>query len=157
MQTLDAPVYEVKQDSEWYKKAIKRNDDIDNFFKKVKEQYNLGEGFSFYHSEYFGVHSNTEEYKLYKYEVTKNPNKDGVHTFKKRSKYFKEIKELVEQIELISPFKPHDVLGRNNITASQWIGDRWFFQVKHAQFVKGDEVTPVDYKEYLKLYLDSLK
>jgi hypothetical protein len=156
METLDAPVYEVKKDSEWYLKEKKRRNDISDFFKKTKDKYNLGEGFSFYHSEYFGVQTGTKEHELYKDEVSKNPNKNGFHAFKKRSKYFKEIKELLEQVEEISPFKSYDVFGLNNLTASQWIGDRWFFGVKHELHVKGEEAVPVVYKDYLNLIISKL-
>lgn len=156
MQTLDAPVYEVKKESEWYKSFKKRREEVNEFFKKVEAEYGLSDGFSFYHSAYFGVEAGSKEYELYKDEVSKNPNKDGVHPFKKRSKHFKILKELLEQIEEISPFKSHDVLGLNNISGSQWIGDRWFFGVKHEQYVKGDEVTPIKYKDYLKVAMDAL-
>lgn len=38
MQTLDAPVYEVKQDSEWYKAKVREREDIKQFFKTFKEK-----------------------------------------------------------------------------------------------------------------------
>jgi hypothetical protein len=156
MQTLDAPVYEVKQDSEWYKNRVKRDLQIKEFFKKINAEYFKDNGFSFYHSEWFGVQGDSADYETYKDEVMKNPNKDGVHIIKKRSKYFAIFKELLEQIDDSSPFKSHDVLGFNNISGSQWVGNRWFFGVKHEEFVKGEEVTLIDYKEYLKVVMDSL-
>ncbi|MGG3890188.1 hypothetical protein [Metabacillus fastidiosus] len=156
MQTLNAPIYEVKQDSSWYKAEMKRKEDIKIFFEKIKSEYGLGEGFGFYHSEYFGIHAETKDFEAYKDELLKNPNNKDFHPFKKRSKYFQPIKELIEQIEEASPFKSHDVLGTNNISASQWIGDRWFFGVKHEKYVKGDEASPIDYKEYLKIVMDNL-
>lgn len=156
MQTLDAPIYEVNKESNWYKSALKRKEDINNFFDKFEEKYGIKKGFSFYHSEYFGVYEGTEAHELFKDEVLKN-QKDGFYPFKKRSKYFNEIKSLIEQIEDVSPFKSHDVLGLNNISGSQWIGDRWFFGIKHEQYVKGDEVTPIDYKKYLKIVMDTLE
>ncbi len=157
MQALDAPIYEVKPDSQWYKSQKKRRSDIDEFFKKVKEQFNLGEGFGFYHSEYFGVHYGTPEYEQYKSEVVKNGDK-GFHAFKKRSTYYKPIKELLEQIEKVSPFKAHDTFGLNNVSASQWINGRFFYGVKNEQLIKvHDEVTPVDYKDYLQVVMDNIK
>ncbi|MCM3413552.1 hypothetical protein [Metabacillus litoralis] len=155
MQTLDAPIYEINQDSEWYKSALKRSEDINKFFMKFEEKYGIKEGFSFYHSEYFGVYEGTEAHDFFKGEILKNP-KDGFYPFKKRSKYFDEIKSLIEDIEDVSPFKAHDVLGLNNISGSQWLGDRWFFGVKHKKYIKGDEVTSVDYKEYLKAVMNEL-
>ena len=55
---------------------------------------------------------------------------------------------MIAQIQEVSPLKAHDVLGMNNVKASHWIGDRLFYQVKHEQYVKGNEASPIDYKEY---------
>jgi hypothetical protein len=156
MNTLDAPIYEVKQDSEWYQKQVKRRTDIEEFFKKMNSEYFKDNGFSFYHSEWFGVQGDSKDYETFKDELMKNPNKDGVHIFKKRSKYFKVFKELLEKIEEVSPFKTHDVFGLNNVKASHWVGDRWFFSVKRDELKNGDEVTPIDFKEYLGLVMKSL-
>ncbi|MDA2413316.1 hypothetical protein PDN53_03185 [Bacillus cereus] len=157
MGTLDAPIYEVSKDSDWYKSATKRKEDINYFFDSFKEKYGTNKGFVFYHSEYFGVQAGTEAYELFKEEVTKNSKEKDFHPFKKRSKYYKEIKVLLEKIEEISPFKSHDVLGLNNISASQWIGDRWFFGVNNKEYVKGNEVTPIDFKDYLKVVMEKLE
>lgn len=157
MQTLDTPIYEVNQDSEWYRKMRKKREDQEEFFKKVKSEYDLGEGFGFYHSEYFGVHYGTKEYDTYKDEVVKNGDK-GFHSFKKRSKLYNPIKKLIEQIEQVSPFKSHDTFGLNNIAASQWIGDRWFYGVKDEKHIKDtSEISPIDYKDYLKIVMDALE
>ncbi|WP_243572777.1 hypothetical protein [Bacillus stercoris] len=155
MQTLDAPIYEVKQESDWYKSEKKRKEDINLFFDKFEEKYGVKEGFSFYHSEYFGVYEGTEAYEIFKNDIVKNPV-DGFYAIKKRSKYFKEIKAMIEQIEKVNPFRSHDELGLNNMTGRQWIGDRWFFGVKTEQLVKGDSVVAIDYKEYLKIVMEHL-
>jgi hypothetical protein len=156
MQTLDEPVYEVDQNSEWYQKERKRRDDIDNFFKEVKEKYGFEQGFSFYHSGYFGISGGTKDYEVFKDELLRNPDKN-FYPFKKRSKYYKDIQKMIEQIEEISPFKSHDVFGLNNVSASQWIGDRWFFGVKQEKQVKGKEVSPIDFKEYLKIVMEHIE
>ncbi|MCM3227540.1 hypothetical protein [Terribacillus saccharophilus] len=155
MSTIDAPVYEVRQDSDWYKSEVKRTEDINNFFDAFKEKYGVT-GFTFYHDEYFGVIKDTEAYEKFKDEVVKNPNKDGIYAFKKRSTYYKEIHAMLSEIEEISPFKPHDVLGINNMAASQWIGERWFFSVKNENLVEGNEVKPINYKDYLQIVMDNL-
>ncbi|EHA30653.1 hypothetical protein BSSC8_22380 [Bacillus subtilis subsp. subtilis str. SC-8] len=41
MQTLDAPIYEVKQESDWYKSEKKRKEDINSFFDKFEEKYGV--------------------------------------------------------------------------------------------------------------------
>ncbi|ATO28927.1 hypothetical protein C6370_20145 [Bacillus atrophaeus] len=156
METLDAPIYEIKQESDWYKTEKKRREDINKFFDKFEETYGINKGFSFYHSEYFGVRAGTEAYDFFKDEVVKNPTKAGFYAFKKRSKYFTDIRSMLEQIEEVNPFKGHDVFGRNNITASQWVGDRWFFGVRDEKRVEGEEATPIDFKDYLKIILERL-
>ncbi|APH36031.1 hypothetical protein BHE96_10775 [Bacillus subtilis] len=155
MQTLNAPIYEVKQESNWYKAEKKRKEGINTFFDKFEEKYGVEEGFAFYHSEYFGVYEGTEAYELFKNDIVKNP-KDGFYAFKKRSKHFNEIKSMIEQIEKVSPFRSHDELGFNNMTGRQWIDDRWFFGVKSEQLVKGDNVVAIDYKDYLKIVMEHL-
>ena len=160
MQTLDAPVYEVRQDSEWYKETVKRDTDINNFFKEINEKYFTDNGFSFYHSEYFGISGSSKDYETYKDHLLKNPEKNGMYPFKKRSKYYPIFKEMIEKIDRGNPFKAHDVLGLNNVAASQWLGDRWFYQVKRAEDVKdttGAEVTPIEYVDYLSLVMTYLE
>lgn len=157
MQTLDAPVYEVKQDSQWYKDQMQRRTDIDNFFKDFGERYGCSDGFSFYHSEHFGVQADTPAYDFFKTEIVKNPDKNGFYAIKKRSKYFKEIKSQISKIKEVYPFKPHDVFGSNNIRASQWLDGRWFYQVKNPEYVQGDEAVPMDYKEYLSLVMSVIE
>lgn len=156
MQTLDAPIYEVNQDSEWYKSLKKRKGDINNFFDSFEEKYGTTDGFSFYHSGYFGVYPYTKAYEIFKNDTLKNPTKEGMYPIKKRSKYFSEIREMLKNIEEVSPFKPHDVFGLNNLKASQWVGDRLFYGVKNKEQVNGNEVTPMNYKDYLKIVMDTL-
>ncbi|CDQ22608.1 hypothetical protein [Halobacillus karajensis] len=157
MQTLDAPVYEVKQDSEWYKKTMARRKRQEKFFKEINEKYFKDNGFSYYHSEWFGVQGDSEDYEVYKNELRKNPDKNGVHIFKKNSKYFKAFKEMLDEVEGdFSPFASHDRLGLNNMSGSQWIGDRWFFGVKRESEVKSDEVEKIDFKDYLAVVAKSL-
>ncbi|MBV2197566.1 hypothetical protein KQR56_12045 [Bacillus velezensis] len=154
MQTLNALIYEVKQESDWYKAEKKRKEGINNFFDKFEEKYGVEEGFSFYHSEYFGVYEETEAYEVFKMTLLKIQK--TVLRFQKRSKHFNEIKSMIEKIEKVSPFKSHDELGLNNMTGRQWIDDRWFFGVKSEQFVKGDNVVAIDYKDYLKIVMEHL-
>jgi hypothetical protein len=157
VQTLNAPIFEVKQDSEWYKQKVKQQEDTKVFFKTIKERYGISDGFGFYHSEFFGIHYGTEDYKKFKDELRKNPHEGDFYIFKKRSKYYKEIKELLEKVEDISLFKSHDTFGTNNVSASQWVGEKWFFGVKKADYIKKhDEITPIDYKDYLKTVMNSL-
>lgn len=158
MQTLDAPIYEINQDSEWFKSEKKRREDMNGVFKELADKYELGEGFSYYHSEYFGIYSGTEAYKKYKDELVKNPDKNGWHAFRKLSKYFSEIKTILNKVEERNPFMAHDVLGLNNISASQWVDGRWYFGVKNIELIKDHNiVTPIDFKDYLKIVMNALE
>ena len=158
MQTLDAPVYEVNQTSTWYKKKIKQMEDQRRVFKKLNTQYFQDGGFSYYHSEHFGVAGQSKDFETYKDEVRKNPDKNGVHIFKVRSPHFPIFKALLEEIEEISPFKTHDVFGLNNVEASQWLGEKWFFQVKHEDLIKEPEILTLwNYTDYLQHVMDFLR
>ncbi len=155
MNTLNAPIYEVKQDSEWYKETAAYRERQKQFFKEINEKYMKDSGFVYWNSEYFGIDGNSSDYETYKDELRKNPD-DGVYIFKKRSKYYPIFKEMIEKIGKRNPFKSHDVLGMNNMTGNQWVGKRWFYGVKDPSAVVGDEVTPIDYKEYLKVVMNTL-
>lgn len=151
-------MYEVNQDSEWYMEKQKERANTKAFFKEINSEYFIDNGFSFYHSEHFGVNGDSKDYETYKNELAKNPDKNNVHIFKKRTPHFKIFKEMLKKIEIVSPFHPHDVFGLNNVSSSQWIGDRWFFEVKHEKYIKKkDMVTPIDYKDYLNLVLEAMK
>jgi hypothetical protein len=154
--TLNAPVFEVKQDSEWYKYTKARLQREKEFFAELNKTFFEDNGFSYYHGEHFGVSGDSKDYEKYKDEVLKNPDRNGVHIFRKRSKYTAIFIEMMKGIDDKNPFKPHDVFGRNNLRASQWLGDRWFFGAKVADKVVGEEVEEIDYKEYLKLVMDSM-
>lgn len=159
MKTLDAPVYEIKQNSEWYISTVKRRLQIKEFFQKVNSEYFTDNGFSFYTSEHFGIQGCSKDYETYKDEVMKNPNKDGVHIFKKRLKFYELFKGMIEQIEETNPFKSTDVFGLNNLSASQWIGERWFFGVRNSEYIKdkeSKEITSIEYKDYLKIVMENL-
>lgn len=156
MQTLDAPVYEVHQDSQWYKAVKKRNEDRKVFFKRIKEEFGLGSGFSYYHSTYFGIAGGTDAFNKYRKELLKNP-KDGFYPFRKSSKVYKAIHEMLEKIETVYPFQSHDEFGLNNVTASQWLGNRWFFGVRDPKHVVSKIADPIDYKDYLKIVMENIE
>lgn len=157
-QPIDAPVYEVKQDSEWYIETKARLQREDEFFKEINSTYFEDRGFAYYHAEHFGVDGKSKDYEKYKDELLKNPDKNGIYIFKKKSKYVPIFKEMIAKVGEKNPFKSHDVFGVNNLKYSQWIGDRWFFSVKNEEYIKDpkEEVQPIEYKEYLKVVMDSL-
>ena len=160
MQTLDSPVYEVKQNSDWYQKEFNRRENQKKFFETIKNDFITDNGFAFYNAYAFGIYETSNDYETYKDELVKNPDKNGIHLFKKRSKHYKIFSEMLKSSEKDDWFKPHDVLGSNNIKASQWIGNRWFFSVRNKDRVPkesiNDEIESVDFKEYLKVISENL-
>jgi hypothetical protein len=158
MKTLDEHIYEVNQDSDWYKKKDKQFDDINNFYRIIKEKYGFEEGFVFYHSEYFGIEYGTPDYEKFKDELLKNSNKDGIHIFKKKSKFNQIMKGLLDEVEEISPFKVHDTFGLNNTRGSQWVNGRWFFSIEDPENINQfGEISSVEFKDYLKVVMDALE
>lgn len=161
MQTLDAPVFEVKQDSDWYKNEVERRKKTKEFFNKIRNDYIEDNGFAFYHESHFGIYADSKDYETYRDELTKHPDKNGLHTFKKRSTHYKVFKEMLEEIPSNNPFKPHDVFGSNNMNQSQWLRGRWFYSVKDENRVPensiGIEIEPISYKKYLEIVMDVIE
>lgn len=158
MQTLDSPVFEVKQDSKWYKETKDRRDGREEFFKRVKENgYFKDNGFAFYDEKHFGIYAESDDYETYKNELSKNPDKNGIHKFKKNTEHYKIFHEMLSKFEPHDPFKCHDVLGFNNPKSSQWIDGRWFWSVKDESQVVGKEVEKIDYKNYLKVVMEHVE
>lgn len=158
MHALSAPIYEVKQDSDWYKETVDREKKIKEASEIIKEKnYFPHEGFVLFTSMSFGVRAANSDAELYDDQLLKKADRNGIRMFKKKSPIKKEIQEIFGDIEGENPFKIYDVFGLNNAKKSQWIGDRWFFQVKNDDVVKKNEtaleneIREVPYQEYLSL------
>lgn len=154
---LSAPVYEVRQDSEWYQQKFKRRQLLADFFKEINNTYFKDNGFSFYSSTRFGVHKDSRDFEMYKNELKKQPTEHGVHLFKENTVHYKVFKELLQQIGDDDPFKSHNVFGINNISKQQWVGDRWFFGVKDESQIEGNEAQAIDYKKYLTILMENME
>lgn len=178
MQTLSEPLFELNPESESYKKFKAKKDAqprINEIFKSVANEFDYEiKEFAFYGSGGFGFYYGTNGYEKFKDELVKNADKNNVHKFKVSSKTFKQMSpkfvEIDNILHTVSPFALHDIFGLNNLTASQWIGDRFFVEVKNADRTKellvsdrrkkNFEVEPVKeitYKEYLQLVMNELE
>lgn len=158
MKTLDSPVYEVDQNSEWFKANIQEKERLKQIFKEFEEKYGTSHGFGIYHEEYFGVKHGTPAFEIFKDDLKKNAdNEHGFHSFKIRTQSYKDIKEMVKGFEKTSSFKSHDVFGFNNATRSHWVKDRWFYQVNDPELVTSDEVKSINYKDYLDLVMETIE
>lgn len=175
-QTLDAPLFEINQESDFYKRSKERrekqtriNEILDDIAKligcDVKE-------FNYYGSRSFGFMYDSEGFHKYREELTKNSDRNGVYTFKKSSKTFKLVSPMMEEIDairnIVSPFELMHIVGFNNAKASQWVDGRLFVGVKDIE-VSRREITklgrmaqypveplkPVEYRDYLALYLEA--
>lgn len=177
MQTLSEPLFEVNPECDYYKRVKRKKDNepkVDQIFKDVANEFNYEyKDFAYYGCRGFGFYGGTESYKKFKDDLTKKADRNGIHTFKLTSKLFKEISpkfsEVDDMLKTGSPFDLHDIFGWNNLSASQWIGDRLFVEVKKAErtdeLLNSDkrrerfEVEPVmkiNYKDYLKLIMKEL-
>ncbi|APJ11105.1 hypothetical protein [Bacillus safensis] len=154
METLNSPVYEVKRESDWYKEGFIDREDHDKFFNQLENLYGVKKGFVYLDSENFGVIPDTESYHYFKKEIVKNKIQ-GFYPIRKKSEYYLKLKTLIEQIRERDPSRPHSEFGENNARYSQWLGDRWFYEVKDESLVEGNDVEPIEYTEYLKVAVDN--
>lgn len=142
MTAMNAPVYEVNPESEFYKSHAQKRANISKINKLLGDIENYleipEESFVYYNAGRFGFYSNSEGYKKYKDSLKKNSDSNGVYLFKKTTPEFKHVAVLMEQVDalknIVSPFSAHDIFGMNNIKASQWVGDRMFVSVKDGDY-----------------------
>ncbi|MBM7598189.1 vacuolar-type H+-ATPase catalytic subunit A/Vma1 [Virgibacillus halotolerans] len=177
MEALSEPLFEINQESKYYKTKKEIKDSRPKMHKILKEIANEFEfkldDFARYGARGFGFYQYTDSYEKYEDKLTKNADRNGVHTFKKATQEYKAISPRLVEIERIenkvNPFTLHDIFGLNNLKASQWLGDRFFVEVKSAEETKKKvsdpkrsiefEIEPVkeiSYKEYLQLLMDRI-
>lgn len=174
MQTLDMPLYELNQGSEYYK-TIKEIKDSHSFINSIIDEIDKEHGFEkgdfvYYGSSDFGFYINSKSFEKFKDELKKHPDRNGVYRFKRSSKIWKAIHPKMKPIAEIhnkkNPFALHDIFGWNNLKATQWVGDRYFVGVRSTENIESSlgtearkkmfEVEPVqhiDYKDYLGLIM----
>lgn len=177
MKTLNAPLFELNPESKYYKtiKIIKDSHSrINEILREIASEFDFKlDEFSYYGSRGFGFKYDTEAYEKFENQLTKKPDRNGIHTFKKTTAIYKLISpKMVEVDKILSkrdPFGLHDIFGFNNLAASQWIKDRYFVEVKSEAITrealnssdrgKRFEVEPVmeaSYKDYLLLITEEL-
>lgn len=175
MQTLNEPIFEVNQESDFYKKSKERKDKrprINEILNEIANTVGFDvEEFQYYGCYGFGFSYGSDGYEKFKDQLMKNADRNGVYKFKKTSAVFKEISKKLEEVDkinnIVNPFEIHDIFGINNVTAAQWLGDRYFVEVKHKKtteiFInkpdrsrqyKVEPIKEVSYKDYLQLVLD---
>lgn len=165
MSALSEPVFELKQDSEIYKKLKKRKDmqkDINKIIDDIASEYGFNpEDFAYYSSVSFGFSMGTDSREQFKNHLTKRSDRNGIYTFKRNQKLFKEISKKMKNIDeindIVSPWWMMDVFGLNNAKASQWIGDRQFIEVKDESKASSKHVDKIQYTDYLEILSGHLK
>lgn len=175
MKTLNSPLFEVNQESDYYKKVKDRHDKnsrVNEILAEVAKtlEVNLDE-FSYYSSSRFGFSKYTAAFDKYKEQLTKNADRNGIHTFKMKTPGLKLIGPMLKEIDEINssnnPFEIHDIFGWNNLTASHWIEDRLFIEVIDEEITKKlltsldrktryevEPIKEISYKEYMSLALE---
>ncbi|MFY0516437.1 hypothetical protein ACOMCU_01210 [Lysinibacillus sp. UGB7] len=180
MQTLDAPLYEVDQESIFYKHSLEKRDyheKLSMVIGEIAEAYGFnGNDFRYYGPYKFGFLGSSDAYDLTQEHLVKNEDRNGVYAFRKSSKPYKDISARLLSVPEINfnPFEVHDVFGSNNLIASQWVGDRLFYGVKDASQTEDvvakraasakehgktyvEPVVKIDHKDYLKLIIAALE
>ena len=177
-QAISEPMFEINPESDFFKrsKAVREaNDKIYAIIDEIAEEYGFdAKEFPHYDSGACGFLSYSDGLKKFENEVKKNPDRNGVHTFKKNSKMWQEIKPRMQQVADYykagpSPFALMDIVGINNSKFTQWIEGRMFVQVKDKETVlramagpdrrKRFLVEPIletPYEDYLTLLLTAI-
>lgn len=175
MKTLSSPLFEVNQESDYYKKVKDRHDKssrVNEILAEVAKtlEINLDE-FSYYSSSRFGFSKYTAAFDKYQEQLTKNADRHGIHTFKMKTTGLKLVSPMLKEIDEINrsnnPFDIHAIFGLNNLAASHWIEERLFFEVKDEEVTKKlltspdrnkryeiEPIKEVSYKEYMLLALE---
>lgn len=158
MEALSAPIFELRKDCDWYKEKVKRKEKINRAYEIIKERDYFPSGeFALYNPTTFGIPGNSEDVDTYRSQLLKNADSNGIYRFRKKSQMYKDINELFKGTDIKDPFKSHDTFGVNNVRFTQWLGDRFFVQVKNADVTRGNktalqnEIREVPYAEYLKV------
>src|SRR5690625_4599184 len=106
MSALSEPLYELDQESKYYKNLKKRKDtqsQVDDIIEKIAETYGFeSKDFAYYHAKHFGFMSGTSSVEKFREHLTKNSDRNGVYTFKKNTKFYKEISEKMNEVDSIN-------------------------------------------------------
>jgi hypothetical protein len=177
MEALSAPLFEVNPESSYYKKIKEIKDArprINKVLQEIGEELGFdSKEFAYYGSQGFGFYDNSVAYEKFEKELMKNPDKNGVYLFKKRTPSFKKISPKILELEKIhnsvSPFALHDIFGVNNLKAAQWVGERYFVEVKSESITRDklssserikqyavEPVKEIEYKQYLLLVVEAI-
>lgn len=177
MEALSEPLFEINQDSDYYKKIKEVKDArprINKVLQEIGEELGFdSKEFAYYGSAGFGFYGNSTAFDKFENELTKKPDRNGVYLFKKRTSSYKKISPKLLELEKInrsvSPFALHDIFGLNNLKASQWVGDRYFVEVKSASVTRDKVSSPerikqyaiepvkeMEYKQYLLLVVEEI-
>lgn len=176
LKTLNEPLFEINQDSEFFKRSNERREKqtrVNEILDEVAIRIGCAvKEFNYYGSQSFGFMHDSEGYLKFRNELTKNSDRNGLYTFKKSSKTFKLVSPMMEEIDdirnIVSPFELHHVVGMNNAVATQWIAGRMFVGVKDIEVARYEitklgrmkeypvePLKPIEYHEYLKLFLEA--
>lgn len=182
MQTLQGPVYEIHQESDYYKVVKERKDSnvrVNEILGGIAKEFGFDSAeFFYYGSGGFGFERYSKGYEKFEVHLTKNADRNGIHTFKRNSIPYKKISKLLKEVyeieEKVDPFALRDIFGFNNLSASQWVGDRYFVGAKSEELVleriearkskvatkDGDDfiepIAQISYRDYLLLVAEAL-
>lgn len=172
MKTLNAPVFELSPENDYYK-VLKGIHDaqprVNAIFKATAEKYGYDASeLKFYSAHTFGFGRYSKETLNFDGHLKKHANQNGVLVFKRASSIYKKMAADFQEIDAITkdlnPFTLHEIFGFNNLRDMQWLGDRFFVEVKSAEATQlamqstnrhydTEPVLPIAYEAYLELVL----
>lgn len=175
--TLNGEIYKINNECDFWSRMHKKklgNVELGKVHDEIELYLGLkNNSFAIYNSNTFGLDSDTEDSRYYDDELIKKVDRNGIRHFKKKSKHSTVINLMLKNIEwyfdIINPFEIHDIVGINNITGIQWIGDTLYYSVGDNSVTSKlinsegrnnkyaiEPLIKVSYAEYLKHVTESI-
>lgn len=155
MGLLGEPIYELKKDTDYYKKQKAYRDmlpELDECLKAVNKEYGFSK-LGVWDSKNFALKSDDVKFGELRSLLKVDSNQYGDYKFKKTGPLYKEIKSKLgifdKSDKLNNRFVQMDVMGFNNVKAAHWVNNRWFFETRFQEPERMDLVDKVELKDYL--------
>ena len=163
---LNEPVYRVKEYSNLnrlYVEKEKQGKVISEEIKRVITEFpHFGDDvLGIWSRSCMGIRVESSVEEEYEAELTKKEIQ-GYRIFKKKSPTLKVLKDLLgESLDDFNgaranyKFELHTQYGINNVSGTHFIDGQLYVGLRGKPEKNSDELEPVDYKEYLSLYINS--
>lgn len=163
---LSEPVYRIKEYSNLnrlYVEKEKQGKVISEEIKRVITEFpHFGDGvLGIWSRSCMGIKVGSSVEEEYEAELTKKEIQ-GYRIFKKKSPTLKVLKDLLgDSLEAFNTVRAnyklelHTRYGINNVSGTHFIDGQLYVGLRKEPEENSDELEPIDYKEYLSLYINS--